>query len=95
MVDGGVQLQRSKVLLDTLDGGSLDEHTRGLLGALKAECDEVEGLSPVLDLMHRINRCNGAWLISGCEVLNQGWGAMPEDQQPGWWKERYPEGYAA
>lgn len=26
-------------------------------------------------------------------VLNEGWNAMPEDEQPGWWKDRYPNGY--
>lgn len=36
---------------------------------------------------------NGEWLVEGCDVLNKGWGALPEDRRPKWWKERYPDGY--
>lgn len=42
---------------------------------------------------------NGLWVDEdgypdeSLAVLNYGWGALPEDKQPDWWKERYPNGY--
>lgn len=27
-------------------------------------------------------------------ILNQGWGALPQERQPEWWKQHYPDGYA-
>lgn len=43
---------------------------------------------------------NGIWVeedgktpSEALKVLNEGWGALPEEQQPDWWKERYPDGY--
>jgi len=36
---------------------------------------------------------NGKWLVSGCEVLNLGWGAINSAERPHWWNERYPNGY--
>lgn len=42
---------------------------------------------------------NGLWvdetgaIDQNLAVLNYGWGALPEDQQPDWWQERYPNGY--
>ena len=36
---------------------------------------------------------DGKWIGEEYRVLNEGWGALPEDQQPDWWKERYPNGY--
>jgi len=36
---------------------------------------------------------DGKWLVDGVEVLEKGWGAMKEDEQPDWWKEGYPNGY--
>jgi len=44
---------------------------------------------------------NGVWVGEDEEtpdeelaVLNKGWGALPEENQPDWWKNRYPQGYA-
>jgi aminopeptidase len=36
---------------------------------------------------------NGYWLINGCEVLNNGWGALSREKQPDWWRARYQNGY--
>lgn len=36
---------------------------------------------------------DGDWIVPGCEILNKGWGVMPEEVQPGWWKKRYARGY--
>ncbi len=36
---------------------------------------------------------NGKWLIPKCEVLNEGWDALPKKDQPKWWKEHFPKGY--
>ncbi len=36
---------------------------------------------------------DGNWLVPGCEVLNEGWGALALESRPEWWNERYPKGY--
>lgn len=42
---------------------------------------------------------NGIWVNEDgqpderLKVLSEGWGCLPEDKQPAWWKERYPNGY--
>ncbi len=36
---------------------------------------------------------NGLWLGDEYKVLNESWGALPENERPNWWKERYPNGY--
>ncbi|MDF2379028.1 MAG: aminopeptidase [Candidatus Gracilibacteria bacterium] len=36
---------------------------------------------------------NGDWIGAEFEVLNQGWGALAEEDQPHWWKENFSNGY--
>jgi aminopeptidase len=40
-------------------------------------------------------QADGEWLVSGCEVLNQGWGSQPVEMQPAWWRTGYPDGYGS
>lgn len=37
---------------------------------------------------------NGDWIGPEYDVLNKGWGALAEEDQPHWWKEEFPEGYS-
>ena len=60
---------------------------RGKNGTIEVDFEDGAGYQTV--------QSNGDWLVEGCEVLNQGWGVLPEEAQPAWWKERYPEGYTA
>lgn len=60
---------------------------RGKEGTIELDFDDGRG--------YQVVQTNGDWQVEGCEVLNKGWGALPEEQQPTWWKERYPEGYVA
>lgn len=36
---------------------------------------------------------NGEWLDPELEVLNKGWGALPEEERPEWFKKKFPNGY--
>lgn len=36
---------------------------------------------------------DGDWLDPELTVLNKGWGALPEEEQPSWWQEKFPNGY--
>jgi hypothetical protein len=36
---------------------------------------------------------NGKRLDPKLSILNEGWGAVDEDNQPNWRKRKYPQGY--
>ncbi len=60
---------------------------RGKGGKIELIFDEPEGEYT------QLVQDNGEWLVPGCDVLNQGWNARPFTERPGWWNEKYPEGY--
>lgn len=59
----------------------------------------LRGKKGKVELDGQLIQDNGLWVGKDEEenkklaVLNYGWGALPKDQQPVWWKERYPQGY--
>ena len=62
----------------------------------KIHCDittMLRGRGGKIFLDGKLIQDDGKWLVDGVEVLEKGWGAMKEDEQPDWWKEGYPNGY--
>lgn len=59
----------------------------------------LKGKNGKVELDGQLIQDNGLWVGENEEmnkklaVLNYGWDALPKDQQPVWWKERYPQGY--
>jgi len=41
----------------------------------------------------KVVQANGDWLGEEFEVLNKGWGAVSQNEQPDWWQTKFEHGY--
>lgn len=59
----------------------------------------LKGKNGKVKLDDKLIHNSGVWVAEDgtpderLAVLSKGWGALPEDRQPAWWKQKYPNGY--